>query len=168
MLRGVKPAGGTTIIFWFVVAAVVVHGLVAGISFDVAAVKLPTRRRIGAVAYAEFARGNDMGNGIVVYPTIAILALLLVAAATLAAYITHAPNLVMYPLLAACVGTVAHFACTAKAAPNMLSLRNAPDDEAFLANKLDAFATWHTYRAVFQFLTFVSLVWTLVTVSRIT
>lgn len=72
-------------LFWLVVAAVVVHGLVAGISFDVATVKLPTRKRIGVIAYARFARGNDMGNGIVVYPTVAILALLLVAAATLTA-----------------------------------------------------------------------------------
>jgi hypothetical protein len=46
----------------------------------------------------------------------------------------------------------------------MLSLRNAPNDEAFLARKLDAFATWHAYRAVFQFLTFVALVWALVAI----
>jgi hypothetical protein len=142
-------------LFWLIVTAVVVHGLVAGISFDVAAVKLPTRKRIGVIAYAQFARGNDMGNGIVVYPTIAILALLLVAAATLAAHLMHMSDVVMFPLFAACGGTVAHFLCTAKAAPNMLSLRNAADDETFLAGELDAFATWHTYRALFQFLTFV-------------
>lgn len=52
-------------LFWLVLAAVEVHGLVAGISFDVATVKLPTRKRIGVVAYAQFARSNDMGNGIV-------------------------------------------------------------------------------------------------------
>lgn len=155
-------------LFWLVVAAAVVHGLVAGISFDVATVKLPTRRRIGPVAYAEFARGNDMGNGVVVYPAIAILALLLVAGATLTGYFARMPRLVMYPLFAACAGTVAHFICTMQAAPNMLSLRNAPNDEAFLTGKLDAFAGWHTYRALFQFLTFIALIWALVVVSRIT
>ena len=108
-----------------------------------------------------------MGNGIVVYPTIAILALLLVATATLAAYFTHMLNAVQRPIYAACTGTIAHFLCTARAAPNMLSLKNAGDDEAFLARKLDAFATWHAYRAMFQFLTFVALVWTLVAVSPI-
>ena len=154
-------------LFWLVVTAVVLHGLVAGISFDVATVKLPTRKRIGVIAYARFARGNDMGNGIVVYPTVAILALLLVAAATLTAYFTHIQETAMLPLFAACVGTIANFLCTAKAAPNMLSLRNAADDEPFLASKLDAFATWHGYRALFQFLTFVALVWALVVVSRI-
>ena len=155
------------ILFWLVVTAVVVNGLVAGISFDVAAVKLPTRQRIGVIAYARFARGNDMGNGIVVYPTIAILALLLVAAATIAAYLMRMSNAVMFPLFAACGGTIAHFLCTAKAAPNMLSLRNAADDEAFLASKLDAFATWHAYRALFQFLTFVALIWALVAISQV-
>lgn len=155
------------VLFWLVVTAVVVHGLVAGISFDVATVKLPTRKRIGAIAYAQFARGNDMGNGIVVYPAIAIVALLLVTAATLTAYFMHAPDVAKFPLFAACGGTIAHFLCTAKAAPNMLSLRNAADDEPFLARKLDAFATWHAYRAVFQFLTFVALVWALVAISRV-
>ena len=153
-------------LFWLVVAAVLVNGIVAGVSFDVGTVKLPTRSRIGVVAYAQFARGNDMGNGIIVYPTVAILALLLVAAATLVAYAMQVPGMIMWPLLAACAGTVAHFLCTAKAAPNMWSLRNASDDEAFLTRKLNAFATWHTCRAVFQFLTFVVLLWALVAVCK--
>jgi len=151
-------------LFWLVVAAVVVHGILAGVSFDVATVKLPTRRRIGVVAYARFARGNDMGNGIIVYPMVAILALMLVAAATFVAYMLKVPDTIMLPLVAACGGTATHFLCTAKAAPNMLSLRNASDDEVFLTRKLDRFATWHAYRTVFQFLTFVALVWALVAV----
>lgn len=154
-------------LFWLIVTAVVVHGLVAGISFDVALVKLPTRKRIGVIAYARFARGNDMGNGIVVYPAVAILGLVLVAAATLTAYFMHRRDTVMLPLFAACVGTIVHFLCTAKAAPNMLSLKKAPDDEPFIARKLDAFATWHAYRALFQFLTFLALVWALVAISQI-
>ncbi len=104
------------ILFWLVAIAVIVHGIIAGVSFDVAMVKLPTRKRVGVVAYAQFARGNDMGNGIVVYPAIAILALLLIIATTFAAYSVHGPRAIMLPLLCACVGTVAHFVCTAKAA----------------------------------------------------
>lgn len=154
-------------LFWLVVIAVIVHGLIAGISFDAATVKLPTRKRIGVIAYARFARGNDMGNGIVVYPTIAILALLLVAAATVTAYFMHVEQAILLPLFAASGGTIAHFLCTAKAAPNMLSLRSAADDETFLAHKLDAFATWHAYRTLFQFLTFVALVWALIAISQL-
>lgn len=153
-------------VFWLVVMNVVVHGVIAGVSFDVATVKLPTRKRIGVIAYAQFARGNDMGNGIVVYPTIGITALLLVAGTTVSAYFLHMPQTIMAPLLAACVGTVAHSACTAGAAPNILSFRHATDDEAYLTRKLNAFATWHAFRAVFQFLTFVALVWALVAASQ--
>jgi hypothetical protein len=154
-------------VFWLLVIAVIVHGLLAGISFDVATVKLPTRKFIGAIAYAGFARGNDMGNGLIVYPTIAILALAIVAATTLTAHFSQAPQSVMTPLFTACSGTVAHFLCTAKAAPKMWSLRHAPNDEALLAGKLNEFAMWHSYRALFQFLTFVALVWALVAICQI-
>jgi hypothetical protein len=154
-------------IFWLVAACAVISGVIAGASFDVAAVKLPTRKRIGAVAYANFARGNDMGNGIIVYPTVAILALLLIASATLAAYFLQARQTVLLPLFAACAGTVASFLCTAKAAPNMLGLRHAPDDEKLLAEKLDRFALWHTYRFACQFLTFIATVCALVAISQI-
>lgn len=154
-----------TMQFWLIVVNVIVSGVIAGISFDVATVKLPTRKRIGVKAYANFARGNDMGNGIVIYPTIAISALVLLAGTTISAYITRVPQTVMEPRLLACAGTVASSLCTAGAAPNMLSLRHASDDEAYLTTKLDAFAIWHTFRALFQLLTFVSLVWALVAVS---
>ena len=162
-----SPGRLVNMVFWLIVIAVIVHGLVAGISLDVATVKLPTRKRIGEIAYAQFARGNDMGNGIIVYPTIAILALILVAGATLAAYFSHEPAPVMLPLLAACGGTIAHFFCTAKAAPNMLSLKHAPDDQTFLAGKLNQFAKWHAFRTLFQFLTFVAVVWALVATCQI-
>jgi hypothetical protein len=155
-------------VFWLVLVAVVVHGLIAGISFDVAAVKLPTRKRIGALAYAEFARGNDMGNGIVVYPAIAILALLLVAASTVAAYVARASSEVMLPLVLACAGTLAHFLCTAQAAPHMLSLRTPTGDKAFVSRELNTFAMWHAFRALFQFLTFIALLWALVAIERST
>jgi len=67
--------------------AAAANGLVAGVSFEVAAVKLPARRRIGSVAYAQFARGADLGNGKVVYPALAIVTALLTFAATLVAYL---------------------------------------------------------------------------------
>ncbi len=154
-------------IFWLVATCAVISGLIAGASFDVAAVKLPTRKRIGAVAYAKFARGNEMGNGIIVYPTVEILALLLIAGATFAAYFLQTRQTVLLPLFAACAGTVASFLCTAKAAPNMLSLRWAPDDQKLLAEKLDRFALWHTYRFAFQLLTFIATVCALVAISQI-
>lgn len=155
-----------SVAFWLLAVAVVVHGLIAGASFDVAVVKLPTRNRIGSVAYANFARGNDLGNGLVVYPAFGILAVLLVLGTTISIYFTNPSPTVMVPLLLACACTVTHSVCTAKAAPIMLSLRRAPDEEALLAAKLDRFAYWHGLRATFQIATFVVLLWALVVATR--
>jgi hypothetical protein len=164
-IGGIGEADMKTIL-WLVAVSAVEHGIIAGLSFDVAAVKLPTRRRIGVIAYANFARGNDLGNGLVVYPVAGIMALLLVFGTTLWAYLAHSPEMVVRALLVACIGTIAHSACTAVAAPIMVSLKNTPDEEKVLAAKLDRFAGWHTCRAIFQFLTFIALVWALVEASR--
>ena len=152
--------------FWLLALTVVVAGLIAGTSFDVAAVKLPTRNRIGSVAYANFARANDLGNGLVVYPAFGILSVLLVLTTTIAMYFTNRSPAVMLPLVLAVAGTIAHSAITAKAAPIMLSLRRTPDDEAVLTAKLGRFAFWHGIRAAFQISTFVVLLWALVAASR--
>jgi hypothetical protein len=97
--------------FAVIATAVVVDGLIAGMSLDAALVKLPARKRIGSVAYARFARGNDL---------------------------------------------------TTRAAPIMLSLRTAPDEERVLEAKLDRFAFWNAFRAAFQGVAFLALVWALV------
>jgi hypothetical protein len=148
-----------SVAFGLLVVTLGFHGLLAGASLDVAMVKLPTRHRIGPVAYANFARGNDLGNGLVVYPAAGILAVLLVLATTIATYFTKSSSAALVPLLLACVGTVAHSICTAKAAPIMLSLRRTADVEAVLKAKLDRFAFWHGLRAIFQISTFVVLMW---------
>ena len=48
-----------------------------------------------------------------------------------------------------------------------MSLKRTPDDEKVLTGKLNRFAAWHAFRAIFQFLTFVALVWALVEASRL-
>ena len=61
-------------------------------------VKLPARRRIGATAYATFARGSDLGNGLVIYPVWAQSATLLTFLATLVAYGERQPLSLLLPL----------------------------------------------------------------------
>jgi hypothetical protein len=144
--------------------AAAANGLVAGVSFEVAAVKLPARRRIGSVAYAQFARGADLGNGKVVYPALAIVTALLTFAATLVAYLRLAGSAITLALGLASLGTVLHFAATAKAAPIMLSIGRAPlDEEPVLRDKLDRFTRWHAVRAALQFLTFIFALWAVAT-----
>lgn len=142
--------------------ATAVNGLLAGLNVDTALVKLPARRRIGAVVYATFARGNDLGNGRVFYPLLGIGAALLTVLVTVFAYAEREPTALLLPLFFASLLSLLHTFATTRAAPVMLSMKDAPDDEALLAAKLDRFARWHAVRAMFQVLTFFVLLWALV------
>ena len=144
-----------------IVAATAINGLLSGISFDGALVKLPTRRRIGAAVYATFARGNDLGNGLWVYPSTAISAALLTLVATIVAYVEHASAALLAPLSIAALTSIGHFLATSRAAPIMLQVGKTPDNEALLAALLDRFARWHALRATLQILTFLLLLWAL-------
>lgn len=134
-----------------------VQGLAAGICFDVAMVKLPTRRRIGAVAYAHFARGNDLGNGLKVYPYLVVGGGALLVALAIVAHLTAQPESLTYPLSVAALAALGYLAATAKAAPIMWSLKTTPDDPRVLEEKLDRFAFWNAWRTVFQLCAFAAL-----------
>lgn len=141
------------------------HGLIAGVSFDVSFVKLPTRRRIGDIAYANFARGNDLGNGKIVYPVLGIGAVILVFATIITAFMQDQPTNILLSFMLVALGTIAHSVCTAKAAPIMLSIKNTPNDKAILKNKFDTFEFWQSLRTFFQTLTFFALLWALLLVA---
>ena len=141
--------------------ATAVNGLLAGLNVDTALVKLPARRRIGAVAYATFARGNDLGNGLIVYPLLGVGAALLTVLTTALVFVEHFPKEVLLLLSLASLLSILHTFATTRAAPVMLSIKDTPDDEALLTAKLDRFARWHTVRATFQVLGFFVLAWAL-------
>jgi hypothetical protein len=134
-----------------------IQGLAAGICVDVATVKLPTRHRIGAVAYARFARGNDLGNGLKLYPYLVVGGGLLLIALSIIAHVSGQATSIRHPLYAAGVASVGYLAATAKAAPIMWSLKTTPDDEQILEQKLSRFAFWHVWRTAFQLVAFVAL-----------
>ncbi len=150
------------LVVFMIVLATAINGLLAGLNTDTALVKLPARRRIGAVAYATFARGNDLGNGLLVYPLLGIGAALLTVLTIVIAFLAHARAEVLLPLALASLLSLLHTFATTRAAPVMLSLKNAPDDEAFLRAKLDRFARWHAIRATLQLPTFFILLYALV------
>lgn len=141
------------------VCALAANGLLAGISLDTSAVKLPARRRIGARAYAAFARGADLGNGIAVYAAVGVGAAALTLAAALVELVDLGPVPVVLPMCVAAALSLGHSFTTARAAPVMLSLRIAADDEALLAARLDRFTRWQAARAVLQIATFAATIW---------
>ena len=101
------------------------NGLLAGLNVDTALVKLPARRRIGVLSYATFARGNDLGNGRVVYPLLGIGAALLTILATILAFAEQEPAALLVPLVLATVLSLLHTFATTRAAPVMLSLKDS-------------------------------------------
>lgn len=143
------------------ICATAASGLLAGISLDTTAVKLPARHRIGARAYAVYARGADLGNGIVVYAAFGVGAAALTVASAVIALAVSVAGPAILPLVVAALLSLAHSFTTARAAPLMLSLKDAPDDEALLAERLNRFTRWSTARAVLQIATFLLLLWAL-------
>jgi hypothetical protein len=150
-----------TLVVFFLALATAINGLLAGLNADTALVKLPARKRIGARAYAAFARGNDLGNGLIVYPLLGVGAALLTLLATALAYAERSSFELLLPLSLATALSLLYTFATSRAAPTMLSLKDAPDDEALLTEKLDRFARWHAVRATFQVGAFFLLLWAL-------
>ena len=149
------------LVTFLIALAAAINGLLAGLNVDTALVKLPARKRIGARAYATFARGNDLGNGLVVYPILGIGAALFTVLAMAITYLEHSSMGLLLPLFLASLLSLLHTFATTRAAPVMLSIKDTPDDEALLMAKLDRFARWHAVRATFQILTFFVLLWAL-------
>lgn len=138
-----------------------VQGFGAGICFDVATVKLPTRHHIGVAAYADFARGNDLGNGLLVYPYLVVGGGIVLIALTVAAHVSRQPSSILRPLYVAALSGLGYLGATAMAAPIMWSLRIPGDSVDVLTLKLDHFAYWHAWRTAFQVAAFIALLWAL-------
>jgi hypothetical protein len=150
-----------------ILAATFVTGLLAGTSLDKAVVQLPARHRMGLPGFVSFSRANDLGKGLIFYPAMGTLAALLTIGAALSAFLLGTPLAYVWLLYTAAGLAILHSAATAKAAPNMLSLRNPISDEAVLASTLDRFAAWHNARTVFQVLNFVILILAIVSFARL-
>jgi hypothetical protein len=147
---------------FFLVPALILTGLLAGISLDKALVQLPARHRLGVVAFSAFSRVNDLGSGLVVYALLGVGSALLTLLAGVTAWLAKTPLSQAAPLAAAVLLAVLHSLATSRAAPNMLRLRHSLLDEPALARLLDRFTFWHNIRAVLQLLHFLFLVWALI------
>lgn len=73
--------------FALLVAATAAIGLLAGASLDQSIKQLPARHRIGSIAFSQYSRASDLGNGILFYGILGVGAALLNIAAAIAAYL---------------------------------------------------------------------------------
>jgi hypothetical protein len=152
-------------VVWILLIAGFFNGLLAGVSFDLSVVKLRTRHRIGNILYAQFAKGNDLGNGLFIYPFLAISSGVTVALLTAMVFQNKLYEGVRIQCLFACLTTAIHFIASAFAAPLMLSIRHKPSEEQVLKEIFNRFERWSLLRTVFQILTFLILLWIMVIVE---
>ncbi|MGZ5830049.1 MAG: hypothetical protein ACXWJW_16115 [Xanthobacteraceae bacterium] len=110
------------------IAATLVSGWLAGGNIDRAFVAMPAWQQVGAVAWAEFSRHADLGNGLILYPLEAFGGALLTLAAALGLHFERGiSRLTVFTLDAAFLLAAAGLGFTIKAAPVMLGIRGGTD-----------------------------------------
>ena len=148
--------------FVLILAATAADGLLAGASLDQSIKQLPSRHKIGLVAYSEYSRASDLGPGILWYAILGVGAAVLTIAAAVASLVQGVPSASAIPLYVAAVLAVLHSLVTTQAAPTNFSQREVAKDEATLARVFDRFERWQTLRAALQVLNFGAMLWALV------
>jgi len=138
------------------ILATLISGLLAGFNVDRAFVAMPAWNEVGAVAWAEFSRRADLGNGLILYPLEAIGGALLTLAAAIGVHFDRsAPRLAAVALYAAVALAAGGLALTAMAAPIMLGVRGVADPAA-LRRAFEGFWYWGDWRALCQVLAFLA------------
>ena len=151
-----------------VIAATILNGLLAGGNVDRMLVATPAWGQIGLAAWADFSRHADLGNGIFVYPTMAIGGTFIsIAAAVLFIYATHLRNRVSLPIIFAAALRLAALPFSLEATPFMMSLRhiNAADMVA-LGDAFSGAHFWGRLQGIFHVAAFCANLWSIVAVSR--
>lgn len=143
------------------IASVAVNGLLTGATLDQAIKQLPARKAIGAVAYSDYSRAADLGNGLIWYPVLGIGAAVLSVVTGAIGLAQHAAGAEEIALISLIVGSVAHMGSTALAAPTNISQRRAVGDEAALTAIFNRFAVLNAVRAGLLVATLGVAVWAL-------
>ena len=148
-----------------IVAATIFDAVLAGTDVDRLLVQMPAWRDVGVASWAAYSRHADLGNGLVLYPTVAIAGCVLsVLAAINVARERAVRRSATIPAYLAVVMTVFGLLLTIKAAPFMLSLRRVGDDPMALQRAFDGFDWWGNIRGVAQIVAFVANLWSLVAI----
>jgi hypothetical protein len=144
------------------IAATVTSAMACGATFDQTFKQLPARHRIGASAYAAYARAADLSNGLIWYPIVGISTTLLCAAAAVAGLLDHPNAMRTTALVILAVGTVVFTAATSRAAPTLLTLRHSEVTDAQAQTTLNRFARFNAIRAIGIAVTVLAAAWALI------
>lgn len=127
-------------------AATALGGIAVGTSFDKSIVQLTAWRSVGAVPWATYSREADLRNSLVWYPPLGIGTMFFSIAAAVAVHRDRtASRSAAVPTHIAALLAIGHMLATARAAPNMLSVKRTDESEALRA-ALDSFTRWQMVR----------------------
>lgn len=134
-------------------------GILTGASLDQSIKQLPARHKIGALAFSNYARAADLGNGIVWYAALGLGAALSTLLVVILVWLNPAtaPDVRTAATLAGVLAIV-HTFTTTRAAPLYLGQKQV-DDETALNRIFERFEFWQTIRAVTQTLNFIVLLY---------
>lgn len=114
---------------------------------------------MGMVAYSNYSRASDLGNGIPLYAFLGIGGAVLTITSAIVLYITGFPANITTPFYIAAIFAVMHSLVTTQAAPINFSQRKVANDEIALAGVFRKFERWQTIRVIFVLLTFLVMLW---------
>ena len=123
---------------------------------------MPAWQRVGPIAWANFSRQADLGNGEVLYPLFGIGSTVLAVGLAVAYGLNrNAPRSAAVPVYLGAAFAIGVMVATTQAAPQMLSLRHGGNDAAVLQGALDVFQRWQAVRTGCIALGYVSNLWAL-------
>jgi branched-subunit amino acid ABC-type transport system permease component len=152
--------------FLLIVLATVLNGIAAGATLDQAIKQLPTRHRIGVIAYSTYSKAADLGNGLPWYISLGVSAVVLTIGAATVIALQQRPTSTTIPLYLAVVLSIGHSLVTSQAAPTLFSQRQHDNDQAALTKIFTRFPRLNALRAALQVLTFATLLWALLSFER--
>lgn len=148
------------------IAAVAANGLLSGASGDQSVKQLPARRRIGPVAYSDYSRAADLGNGIAWYAILGIGTAVLSVVTAIIVFTRQPSGAQVAAAVALIVATVGHMGLTAVAAPTNISQRRHVGDDAALTRLFNRFEGLQTARWSFNLAALGCVIWLLVATMR--
>lgn len=147
--------------YLLLLAAAAANGIATGATLDQAIKQLPARHELGPVAYADYVRAADLGNGLIWYPIMGIGTAVLSLTAALHGLRAKRGKSGTAALIAVSIGTASHVAATSQAAPTLLALRHAGIDDEPSGDILNRFARLNQIRAAAMIATLAASVWAL-------
>jgi hypothetical protein len=124
---------------YLVLIACFLSGALAGINIDSVIVRFPAWRRLGATAWAAYRRKADLGNGLFLYPLLAIGHALIIIAIAIDLYFRGPVSAIPTAFVAASFAIIG-LLLTIRAAPIMLGLNRDTDDPQAIENDFRGFA----------------------------